>query len=62
MSEVSSEVKVVQTHYVCDCRRSYYEPTGITDTKVTPALYQHRCGACGDVKVFEKIYPYIEYI
>ncbi len=61
MGEKNYPVEVLEIAYECDCGHEI-KSTGITDTRSKPTLYQHRCKACGEVKVFDKEYPNITYI
>ncbi len=59
--EKYEEVKSYFVTFKCKCGGNL-EFTGVSDTKVKPMLYQHRCPACGQVKVFEKKYPATEFL
>lgn len=64
MPEWEREVTAYETSYTCDCG-STLKFTGITDNSKVhlgePILYQHRCDECGDVGVFDKKYPSIDF-
>ena len=61
MPEQTREVKTFRVDYICDtCGRAAIQQTGMVSSSY-PALYEHKCPACGVVSVQYSCYPTIRY-
>lgn len=61
--EIKNEVKVFKIKMICEDCIPYgaeYLPTN-TISFSNPPKYEHKCNRCGDIKIFDCVYPKIVY-
>jgi hypothetical protein len=68
MVETRAEVKTFNVYAECLCGGKYnftcviLDNNGTTDLSDDTLKYKHECDVCGDIKEFEKKYPYQEFM